>query len=194
MEPSSGSCSAGWPDSKGRCGTSSVGAAGMLVANGARAPSSGGGGRGATVGGWSSPREGRRGRGGGSRAAGIGRDPGRERMRILWSLLRGAAPRAGRIRRGGAARRVSEPRGCSLRMARARRGGIPMMKFDRAELGAALEAVGAEGWLLFDFHGLNPVAGRVLGLGGMGTRRIFVLVPKAGEPVAVAHKIELAPL
>jgi Xaa-Pro dipeptidase len=69
-----------------------------------------------------------------------------------------------------------------------------MMKFDRAELGAALEAVGAEGWLLFDFHGLNPVAGRVLGLGGMGTRRIFVLVPKAGEPVAVAHKIELAPL
>src|SRR5688572_23994036 len=128
MEPSSGSCSAGWPDSKGRCGTSSVGAAGMLVANGARAPSSGGGGRGATVGGWSSPREGRRGRGGGSRAAGIGRDPGRERMRILWSLLRGAAPRAGRIRRGGAARRVSEPRGCSLRMARARRaraaGGV----------------------------------------------------------------------
>jgi Xaa-Pro dipeptidase len=69
-----------------------------------------------------------------------------------------------------------------------------MMKFDRAELGAALEAVGAEGWLLFDFHGLNPVAGRVLGLGGMGTRRIFVLVPKEGEPVAVAHKIELAPL
>jgi Xaa-Pro dipeptidase len=69
-----------------------------------------------------------------------------------------------------------------------------MIKFDRAELGAALEAVGAEGWLLFDFHGLNPVAGRVLGLGGMGTRRIFVLVPKVGEPIAVAHKIELAPL
>jgi Xaa-Pro dipeptidase len=69
-----------------------------------------------------------------------------------------------------------------------------MMEFDRAELGAALESVGAEGWLLFDFHGLNPVAGRVLGLGGMGTRRIFVLVPKTGAPVAVAHKIELAPL
>lgn len=69
-----------------------------------------------------------------------------------------------------------------------------MMEIDRVELRAALEAVGADAWLLFDFHGLNPVAKRVLALGGMGTRRIFVFLPREGEPVAVAHKIELAPM
>src|SRR6478609_881458 len=79
-------------------------------------------------------------------------------------------------------------------MARTRRGRIPMMNIDRAELRAALDAVGADGWFLFDFHGLNPVAARVLGLGGMGTRRLFVLLPKEGEYTAVAHKIELTPL
>jgi Xaa-Pro aminopeptidase len=62
---------------------------------------------------------------------------------------------------------------------------------DLAELREALSASAVDGWLLFDFHGLNPVAGRVLGLSGMNTRRLFVLLPQAGEPVAVAHKIEL---
>lgn len=62
---------------------------------------------------------------------------------------------------------------------------------DRDALRAGLESAGADGWLLFDFHGLNPVAGRVLGLTGMGTRRLFALFPKEGEPVAVAHRIEL---
>lgn len=65
---------------------------------------------------------------------------------------------------------------------------------DRRQLAEGLDAVGADAWLLFDFHGLNPVAGRVLGLGGMGSRRLFVLLPKEGEPVAVVHKIELQPL
>ena len=65
---------------------------------------------------------------------------------------------------------------------------------DRTELSAGLAALGADGWLLFDFHGLNPVAGRVLGLGGMGTRRLFVLIPRSGPPTAVAHKIEMQPL
>ncbi|HVX88484.1 MAG TPA: M24 family metallopeptidase, partial [Gemmatimonadales bacterium] len=69
-----------------------------------------------------------------------------------------------------------------------------MQQLDRAELKAALQAVGADAWLLFDFHGLNPVAKRILGLGGMGTRRIFVFVTADADPVAVAHKIELAPL
>ncbi len=65
---------------------------------------------------------------------------------------------------------------------------------DRRQLAEGLDAVGADAWLLFDFHGLNPVAARVLGLGGMGTRRLFVLLPRDGEPVAVAHKIEMQPL
>ncbi|MGH7525411.1 MAG: M24 family metallopeptidase, partial [Gemmatimonadales bacterium] len=61
----------------------------------------------------------------------------------------------------------------------------------RAELREALAEIGADGWLLFDFHGLNPVANRVLGLTGMNTRRLFVLLPAEGDPVAVAHRIEL---
>ena len=51
-----------------------------------------------------------------------------------------------------------------------------------------------DGWLLFDFHGLNPVATRMLGLGGLSTRRLFVFLPAVGTPIAVAHKIELARL
>jgi len=62
---------------------------------------------------------------------------------------------------------------------------------DLAELREALAESNVDGWLLFDFHGLNPVAGRVLGLTGMQTRRLFVLLPKNGEPTAIAHKIEL---
>jgi Xaa-Pro aminopeptidase len=62
---------------------------------------------------------------------------------------------------------------------------------DRAELSEVLTQAGLDGWLLFSFQGLNPVATRVLGLSGMNTRRLFVLFPRTGEPVAVAHKIEL---
>jgi Xaa-Pro aminopeptidase len=67
-------------------------------------------------------------------------------------------------------------------------------ELDRAALRSGLAEAGADAWLLFDFHGVNPVLGRVLGIGGMGTRRLFVLLPAEGEPVAVAHKIELQPL
>lgn len=65
---------------------------------------------------------------------------------------------------------------------------------DRAALAAGLQDLGADGWLLFDFKGLNPVAGRVLGLGGLGSRRLFVWIPREGEPTAVAHRIELGPM
>jgi Xaa-Pro aminopeptidase len=65
---------------------------------------------------------------------------------------------------------------------------------DRTALRDALAAVGVDGWLLFAFHGLNPVATRILELEGLNTRRLFVLLPREGEPVAVAHRIELAPV
>jgi len=61
----------------------------------------------------------------------------------------------------------------------------------RDQLRQALELVGADGWLLYAFRGLNPVAARVLDLEGMNTRRLFVLLPREGDPVAVAHRIEL---
>ena len=67
-----------------------------------------------------------------------------------------------------------------------------LAQFDFATLAATLTELGADGWLLYDFHGVNPVATRVLGIEGMGTRRFFVLLPRAGTPIAVAHRIELA--
>jgi Xaa-Pro dipeptidase len=63
--------------------------------------------------------------------------------------------------------------------------------FDFAALKDILGKLGADGWLLYDFRGVNPAATRVLGINGMGTRRFFVLLPKSGKPVALAHKIEL---
>jgi Xaa-Pro dipeptidase len=57
-----------------------------------------------------------------------------------------------------------------------------------------LKTQGLDGWLLFDFHGLNPVATRVLGVTGLATRRLFVLLPADGPPIAVAHRIELGRL
>ena len=70
----------------------------------------------------------------------------------------------------------------------------PFSAKDREALGDALASAGADGWLLFDFQGHNPVANRFLALGGLGTRRLFVLLTPVGEPIAVAHKIELQPL
>lgn len=62
---------------------------------------------------------------------------------------------------------------------------------DLQELGSALEREKLDGWLLYDFRGINPVAQRLMGVGGMATRRLFVFLPAKGEPVALAHKIEL---
>jgi Xaa-Pro aminopeptidase len=62
---------------------------------------------------------------------------------------------------------------------------------DLTELREALREADLDGWLLFAFKGLNPVATRVLGLSGLNTRRLFALFPRRGEPVVIAHKIEL---
>jgi Xaa-Pro aminopeptidase len=60
-------------------------------------------------------------------------------------------------------------------------------------LQAALVEADIDGWLIFDFHGLNPIATGLLALPGMTTRRIFVFIPKSGEPIAVTHAIEQGP-
>jgi Xaa-Pro aminopeptidase len=52
-----------------------------------------------------------------------------------------------------------------------------------------LRAEGVDAWLLYEFHGLNPIATRMLGL-GKTTRRGFVLIPDSGNPVALTHAIE----
>jgi len=66
--------------------------------------------------------------------------------------------------------------------------------FDFAGLADALGAFGADAWLLYDFRKVNPIAERILGPTGMGTRRLFVFLPRRGRPVAVAHRIELQAL
>lgn len=69
-----------------------------------------------------------------------------------------------------------------------------MRVLDRTALVQALAEARADGWLLFDFQGVNPVLQQVLGIEGFGSRRLFVWLPRDGEPVAVAHRIELQPL
>ncbi len=57
----------------------------------------------------------------------------------------------------------------------------------------ALADAGVDGWLLYDFRGLNPIAGGLMRLDGMTTRRAFAFVPTRGTPVALTHAIEQAP-
>lgn len=60
-------------------------------------------------------------------------------------------------------------------------------------LQSALDSAELDGWLIYDFHGLNPVAVGMLQLPGMTTRRFFVYIPRQGSPVAIAHAIEQGP-
>src|SRR5829696_8761915 len=65
---------------------------------------------------------------------------------------------------------------------------------DVAAVQAALAADGIDGWLLYDFRGLNPLAADVTGVGRQGghlaTRRWYYLIPADGEPRGLVHKIE----
>lgn len=60
------------------------------------------------------------------------------------------------------------------------------------EIREAVGELGLDGWLLYDLHARNGVAARLLEVGDL-TRRYFVWLPAAGEPVALVHGIELAP-
>jgi Xaa-Pro dipeptidase len=57
----------------------------------------------------------------------------------------------------------------------------------------ALAEAELDGWLLFDFQGINPIVGGMLALKGMLSRRIFVWVPRDGVPHALGHAIERGP-
>jgi Xaa-Pro aminopeptidase len=57
----------------------------------------------------------------------------------------------------------------------------------------ALKEDGFDGWLLYDFHGSNPIATQVAGLAGSGkmaTRRWYYLIPASGQPRGLVHAIE----
>lgn len=54
-----------------------------------------------------------------------------------------------------------------------------------------MRAAGLDGWLLYDFRGLNPFPARVLTLGeGILTRRWFLYVPAHGQAHLIHHRIE----
>jgi Xaa-Pro dipeptidase len=58
---------------------------------------------------------------------------------------------------------------------------------------AALKEEGLDGWLLYDFHGSNPIARRLTGLDGGGkmtSRRWYYVIPASGEPKKLMHAIE----
>jgi len=47
-----------------------------------------------------------------------------------------------------------------------------------------------DGWLLFDFRGINPIMAAVMGPEIMGSRRQYVFIPPAGTPTALIHMID----
>jgi Xaa-Pro aminopeptidase len=68
------------------------------------------------------------------------------------------------------------------------------VSLDVAAIQSVLAAEGLDGWLLYDFRGLNPIAMDLTGAGRQGghlaTRRWYYLIPASGQPRALVHAIE----
>jgi len=65
------------------------------------------------------------------------------------------------------------------------------MRLRISEVQEQLKAMRIDGWLLYDFQGLNPIAQTLLGLRGtMLTRRWFFWIPQQGEAHILCHRIE----
>jgi Xaa-Pro aminopeptidase len=62
--------------------------------------------------------------------------------------------------------------------------------FDISAVQSAIRAAGLDGWLLYDFRGLNVLAQRVAETNPKLSRRWFYYVPASGEPKKLAHAIE----
>ncbi len=67
-------------------------------------------------------------------------------------------------------------------------------EIDVSAIQAALSAEGLDGWLLYDFHGINPIASQVTAVGRtsghLATRRWYYLIPATGQPRGLVHAIE----
>jgi Xaa-Pro dipeptidase len=65
------------------------------------------------------------------------------------------------------------------------------MALDIPELQKTLATEGVDGWLLYDFHGSNPIAVSLCGLAGTHTtRRWYYFIPATGTPQKLVHAIE----
>ncbi|HXG09685.1 MAG TPA: M24 family metallopeptidase [Gemmataceae bacterium] len=64
--------------------------------------------------------------------------------------------------------------------------------FDLSSVQSAIQELGFDGWLLYDFRGLNVLARRVVGLSEQTflSRRWFYFIPARGEPRKLVHRIE----
>jgi Xaa-Pro dipeptidase len=65
---------------------------------------------------------------------------------------------------------------------------MPNIKAIQAELRASK----IDGWLFYDHHHRDPIAGHILSLGdnGLATRRWFYFIPSRGGPRKLVHRIE----
>lgn len=61
-----------------------------------------------------------------------------------------------------------------------------------AQIQAAIRSEGLDGWLLYEFRGLNPIALDVVGISAAqsGSRRWACFIPAQGEPRWLVHAIE----
>jgi Xaa-Pro dipeptidase len=67
------------------------------------------------------------------------------------------------------------------------------MPLEIGAIQASLRAAGLDGWLLYDFHGSNPIAQSLAGLlhaPKMTTRRWYYFIPAEGTPQGLVHAIE----
>jgi Xaa-Pro aminopeptidase len=65
------------------------------------------------------------------------------------------------------------------------------MALDLPNVQKTLVSEGLDGWLLYDFHGSNPIAVNLAGLAGKHTtRRWYYFIPCKGEPRKLVHAIE----
>ena len=65
------------------------------------------------------------------------------------------------------------------------------MTFSLEKVQKAIQTEGLDGWLFYDFQGLDPVSKRILDIPiGHLTRRWYYFVPKEGSPRKLMHKIE----
>src|SRR5579864_2462062 len=64
--------------------------------------------------------------------------------------------------------------------------------FDLAAIQSAIGQLGLDGWLLYDFRGLNMLARRIIDLPteAMLSRRWFYFIPARAEPRKLLHRIE----
>jgi Xaa-Pro aminopeptidase len=57
-----------------------------------------------------------------------------------------------------------------------------------AAMAAGSEPV--DGWLLFDFRGINPIMAAVMGPEIVGSRRQYIFIPRDSSPIALVHAVD----